>query len=489
MIILKIFEKIEYAYIEVNYSKFTSEHFLLKIYSCKNDLNICIFSETRRIFTENRNTFNYKEVEEIGVKQIEEFKQYDVNSTNYIFVYNYKNYYDTLDDILIYINNAVDDVGNYDDYYYDYIYAGYLEVFNHFMEKFVFDFRHTESIRLLKEKVVVSYGKYYIIFKYSRGATFSIHNSLHMFPFNKIDTFCSETKYILSTNRLLFFSMNLEKDIYFYSFSYSHDYLYSIDKRTIQLLEFKQGFTHFIPKGNYLLISNYKETTTGIYAFSYSINRYLLDIKPNIEYSVLSGFKYIKNPSKIGVIDLSKYKNNTAYLTTDGNFYKSFSCQETLTVEETMYNNNYDEKPISSYLFPFSKYIRCFGEYPYINFKLFPSKFEVVQEAYYINSSQTFIFKQNDTVAFDVYGGDLILIQSTQENLKKLDNLTEFHKTLFIQNNIQFKIKLNENIETNLTIDLFENKNNISIYNLTDFETVIREIYNKKEDDLLTKCT
>ena len=55
------FDKSEYFYTEVNYSKFTSEHFLIKIYSCKNDLNICIFSETRRIFTENRNTIDNKE--------------------------------------------------------------------------------------------------------------------------------------------------------------------------------------------------------------------------------------------------------------------------------------------------------------------------------------------------------------------------------------------------------------------------------------------
>ena len=78
-----------------------------------------------------------------------------------------------------------------------------------------------------------------------------------------------------------------------------------------------------------------------------------------------------------------------------------------------MTNFYIEEKALSSHLFPFSRYIDCSGSYPYINFKLFPSKFEVVQEAYYINSSQTFIFKQNDTVAFDVYGGDLILIQST----------------------------------------------------------------------------
>ena len=73
------------------------------------------------------------------------------------------------------------------------------------METFHYNFKWTDSIRLEKGKEVVSYGKYYIIFRYARGATFSIHNSLHMFPFNKIDTYVSETRYILNTNQILFF--------------------------------------------------------------------------------------------------------------------------------------------------------------------------------------------------------------------------------------------------------------------------------------------
>ena len=126
---------------------------------------------------------------------------------------------------------------------------------------------------------------------------------------------------------------------------------------------------------------------------------------------------YLTNPSRIGVIDLSKYKNNTAYLTYNGNYYKGIWCQETLSIEDTISNFYIKETALSSHLFPFSRYVNCSGSYPYLNFKLFPSKFEVVQEAYYINTSQSFAFKQNDTVAFNVYGGDLILIQSTQENL------------------------------------------------------------------------
>ena len=74
----------------------------------------------------------------------------------------------------------------------------------------------------------------------------------------------------------------------------------------------RNGFTYLIPKGRYILICNYAETT-GEFVFSFSINRYLIDIKPNIEYIVLSGYEYLILPSKIGLIDLSKYKNNTAY--------------------------------------------------------------------------------------------------------------------------------------------------------------------------------
>ena len=99
------------------------------------------------------------------------------------------------------------------------------------MEKFTFYFGWTDSIRLQKGKEVVSYGKYYIFFRNTRGATFSIHNSLHMFSFNKIDTFTSETKYILTNNRFLFFSMILEKETYFYDYSTAYDYLYSVEKK------------------------------------------------------------------------------------------------------------------------------------------------------------------------------------------------------------------------------------------------------------------
>ena len=149
-----------------------------------------------------------------------------------------------------------------------------------------------------------------------------------------------------------------------------------------------------------------------------------------------------------------------------------------------MTNFYIEEKALSSHLFPFSRYVNCSGSYPYTIFKLFPSKFEVVQEAYYINTSQSFTFKQNDTVAFNVDGGDLILIQSTQENLKDLAHWVEYHKTIFIRNNIEFKIKLKENIETNLTIHIFENKKNISFLAITDYEISRREIYNKKEENI-----
>ena len=145
-------------------------------------------------------------------------------------------------------------------------------------------------------------------------------------------------------------------------------------------------------------------------------------------------------------------------------------------MEETKDNENTGKKLLSSHLFPFSNYIKCSSYEPYINFKLFNSKFEIVQEFYDINSSQNFRFKQNDTIAFNVHG-DYILVQSTQENIKELNDWIESYKTIFINNNIEFKIKLNENIETNLTIRIFENKNNISISTYHDVE-ITKQINN-----------
>ena len=180
----------------------------------------------------------------------------------------------------------------------------------------------TDSIRLEKRKEVVSFGRYYINFKYSRGSTFSIHNSLHMFPLNKFGSYYFETNYILTSNRLLIFSMNLEKNVYFASFSSSNEYLFSIENKTIEILNFFDGL---MPKGRYIIISNY-ENIEDDFVFSFTINRYLIDIKPKIEYSVSKGFNFLELPSKIGVIDLSKYKKNRAYLTYNGDYYKSFSC-------------------------------------------------------------------------------------------------------------------------------------------------------------------
>ena len=106
-IIINSVYKGEFLYEEIDYTKFSnSKYLLIKIYSCKNEKDICVFSKTQRIYLENSAK---EEDEESGITKIEEFTEYKVTTRNYMFSYDYKNYLNSLEDIFIYITSPTTD--------------------------------------------------------------------------------------------------------------------------------------------------------------------------------------------------------------------------------------------------------------------------------------------------------------------------------------------------------------------------------------------
>ena len=81
----------EYLYTELDYSKFSNpKNILLKIFSCENKSNMCLFSKTRKINLEKLKKSEEEKEEEFGIKKIEEFTEYNITRQDYIFSYYYK---------------------------------------------------------------------------------------------------------------------------------------------------------------------------------------------------------------------------------------------------------------------------------------------------------------------------------------------------------------------------------------------------------------
>ena len=455
-----------YFYTELNFSKFSnSKYLLIKILSCENEINMCIFSKTQRIYLEN--LVNDKE-EEFGVKKIEEFTEYNITRQDYIFSYEYKPYLDNIGDIILYI--AVPKTGDN--------YVGEIEVINPLMQNFTFKYRYTETIPLIKGQHVTSRGKYYFIFRDCVGVTFYVHNTIRFFPLNKINNYISETSHMVSNGinyGLLYFTMNLEEDRYiFLKFSSGNLYLYNITDRAIKLLLYTTYDAYKIQKGSYILILEYGGNNN--YQFMFNINHFIVDLEKSKEIKVEMGTKDLWEPTVAAVVDLSKY-NNSLYLVSDSTHLRFISCEKSMDIEQIIKNAYTGNTYMSSHIENIYERKRC--NPPYYNIKFYTTRFELVSDVYEIYFSKNLSFQQKDTIAITVEGNGYNLILSNQENMKWLDQMeNEFVNVILSNTQIQFKLKPNENIQTNLQIIILENKNGIKIETLTNKEISTKFKYN-----------
>ena len=295
-----------FLYEEIDYKKFIdSKALLIKIYSCKNEKNICVFSKSKRIYLENLIKNNN---DEPGITKIKEFKEYKVTKDEYIFSYDYKNYLNSLEDMFLYITTPTQKISNND-------YIGQIEIINPLMETFILKYRYTETIPLIKNQHIKSNGKYYFIFKNCSDVTFYLHNTLNFFPLNKINNYISETDYKTTYgDGLIYFEMHIEEDKYIYlEWNTGQIYLYSILNKTTEKKSYELYNAHYIKKGSYLLILEYGKNYLG-YHFSININHYLLNIEQSKEIKVDMGIYQINQPTITAVVDLSKYDEQLYFL-------------------------------------------------------------------------------------------------------------------------------------------------------------------------------
>ena len=462
-----------YLYEEVDYSKYSnSKYLLIKIYSCKNEKEICVFSKTKSIYLENLENKGVDE-EEIGITKIEEFTEYKVTMDEYMFSYDYKNYLNTLEDIFIYISGPTRSFDNY--------YLGELEVINPLLESFIFKYRFTETISLIKDKHIISNGKYYFIFRNCSDVSFYLHNTLHFFPLNKINNYITESEYKTSYgDGLLYFTMNLEEDKYIYlEWNTGRLYLYSmLDKKTEKKrMEFYNAF--LINKGSYLLILEYGKNYLG-YHFSFNINHYLINIEQNKEIKVDMGIQNINQPTIAAVFDLTKYINQL-YLVSSSKYANIITCEKSMDIKSIIENGRYDGLNLNTHIIKIDEINKEKCEPPYYNIKLYNSKFEVISDVYTINTTQNFSFSKKDTIAFTVYGKGFHLVFSDQININWLDKIqNEYLNYIISSETIQFKLKPSEDKDTNLRIIILDNLYNIGIDTLTNNEINKRIRY---EDD------
>jgi len=459
-----------YLYEEIDCSKYpNSKNFLIKIYSCKNEKEICVFSKTKIIYMDNLEKQEENE-EEIGITKIEEFTEYKVSMDEYMFSYDYTNYLNTLEDMFIYISGPTRVLDKY--------YLGELEVINPLFESFIFKYRFTETIPLIKDKHIVSNGKYYFIFRNCSDVTFNLHNTLHFFPLNKINNFITESDYKTSYgDGLLYFTMDIEEDKYIYlEWNTGQLYLYSILDKTTEKKSYEFYNAFFIKKGKYLLILEYGKNYLG-YHFSFNTNHYLINIEQNKEIKVDMGIQNINQPTTVAVFDLTKYTNQL-YLVSDSKYANIITCEKSMDIKDIIENGRYGGLNLNTHIVKIDEINKDKCEPPYYNIKLYNTKFEVISDVYTINTTQSFTFRQKDTIAFTVNGKGFHLVFSDQTNIKWLDKMqNEYFNYILSDEIIQFKLKPTEDKDTNLKIITLDNEYNISIDTLTNNEITKRIRY------------
>ena len=463
-----------FLYEEVEYSKFSNPKYLLiRIFSCENEDNTCVFSKTKKIFLENLKK-DEQEDKEFGVTNIEEFTEYKITRNEFIFSYDYKSYLNEIGNIYIYITipKTNDDI------------EGEFQVINPLIQNFTFKYRAAETISLAKGKHVVSNGKYYFIFKDSVGLSFFIHNTMRFLPLDKINNYILDADTLsLEDEGLLYFTMNLEKEKYIHQkWSLGNLYLYSIDNKTIEKQNLNVNLTHLINKGKYLYIMDLTGNDNGYY-LSINTNHYLIDLEPNKEIKIEKGKTvFYDDPTIVAVVDASKY--SPLYLVSDSQYISYISCEESMDIKDIIKNTTNGNTYLDSHIKKIDEISKGMCEQAYYNIKLQTTRFELVTEVYEVSISKNFVFQQNNTIAFTVIGKGYNLIISNKTNMRWIDKMeSDYVDIIFNNKKIQFILKPDDNNQTNLEINILENKNNINIETLTNQEISKRIEYknNKKE--------
>ena len=455
-------EKGKYLYEELDYTHFSNAKYLLiKIFSCENAANMCVFSKTQRIYLENLK--KDEEEEEFGIKKIEEFTEYKITRQDYIFSYDYKPYINNIKDLMVYITVPATSTG----------YVGKFEVINPSMQSFTFKYRYTETIPLIKGTHVTSSGRYYFIFRNCPGVSFYVHNTIRFFPLNKINNYISETEHRISNgDGMLYLTMDLEEDKYIYleSNNLNDISLYSKIDKTLSTFNYDQYHAYKIKKGSYLFIVKYSESSN--YQFMFNINHYLVNLEKSKEIKVEMGTKLIWEPTVAAVVDLSQH-TNSLYIASDSLFARVISCEDSMNIEDIIKNVESGNTYLTSHIQKINEKTQC--DPPYYNIKLQTTRFELVSDVYNYDTSQNLTFQQKDTIAFTVEGDGYNLIISDQENLKRLDEAeNDLVNAILSNGQIQFKLKPNEDIKTNLQIIILENEKNKEIETLTNKEISTR---------------
>ena len=461
---------IRYFFTEVNITKFSnSKYLLIKIFSCENEANICVFSKTKKIYLED---MKKDEEEEFGIKKVKEFIEYNVTRQDYIFSYDYKPYINNIEDIMIYVTVPTTTMN----------YVGELEIINPLMQNFTFRYRYTETIPLIKGQHVISRGRYYFIFRNCTGVSFYVHNTMNFFPLNKINNYISETDHRISNgDGMLYFTMSLDEDRYvFFEHNTGDMYLYNITQKVLKNLNWVEYHAYKINKGSYILILKLRDSSS--YQNMININHYIVNLEKSKEVKVEIGTKWITEPTVAAVVDLSKH-NKSLYLVSDSINLRVISCEESMDIENIIKNGWSGYNKIDSHIEKIEDEKKC--DPPYYNIKFYTTRFELVSDVYTYNTSQNLSFKQNDTIAFTIEGNGYNLILSNQENMKWLDQMeTEFVNVILSNEQIQFKLKPNENIQTDLQIIILENEKKIKIENLTNQEISTRIDYENENKEI-----
>ena len=338
---------------------------LIKIYTCNNEKDICVFSKTQRIYLEN---LKKEKDDELGITEIEEFQEYKVTKDEYIFSYDYKNYLNSVEDILIYISAPTAKVSRND-------YIGEVEVINPSMQSFIFKYRYTHTIPLIKKEQVTAKGKYYLIFKNCSDVTFYLHNTISFFPLNKINNYISETDHKISNgDGMIYFTMDIKEDKYIYlEWNTGQVYLYSISDKKTEKKSYELYNAHFIKKGSYILILEYGKNYLG-YHFSININHYILNLDQNKETKVDMGIEQINQPTLTTVLDLSKYEKDL-YLVSESKYVNIITCEKSMDINSIIENGRYGSKYLDTHIIKVDEINQEKCDPPYYNVKLYNSRF------------------------------------------------------------------------------------------------------------------
>ena len=465
-----------FLYDEIDYSKFSkSKYLLIKIYTCNNEKDICVFSKTQRLYLEN---LKKDKVDEPGIKEIEEFQEYKVTKDEYIFSYNYQNYLNNPEDILIYISAPTSKVSRND-------YIGEVEVINPLMQSFVFKYRYTHTIPLTKKEQVTSNGIYYLIFKNCTDVTFYLHNTISFFPLNKINNYISETDHKISNgDGMLYFTMDINEDKYIYlEWNTGELYLYSILNKTTEKKSYELYNAHYVKKGSYILILEYGKNYLG-YHFSININHYILNLDQGKETKVDMGIEQINQPTLTTVLNLSRYERDL-YLVSESKYVNIITCEKSMDIKDIIENGRYGSKDLDTHIIKVDEINQEKCDPPYYNVKLYNSRFEFISNVYDIEDSKNFSFQKKDTVAFTVRGKGFNFVTSSQNNLRWLDQMqNEYFKMLLSNKPLQFKFNPDGQTDNKIVIKIFDNIYNISFDYLTNNEMAQRIRYNNDTKEI-----